>query len=82
MLEIYVYLEGNNPKEVALGRRQAVDLLLAGGFRTTAEERRRISLFMEAGPCDLGSGLTIVGHPSEGVPDRKIVRIIGPGALV
>jgi len=81
MIEVYVYLEGNFPMEVVLGRRAAVDRMLVGDFKTTDTERRRISLFMEAGPCDLGSGLTLVGFPPS-VPDRKIVRVIGPGALV
>lgn len=82
MVEVYVYLEGFEPKEVVLGRRPAVDRLLSGGFKTTQEERKRVSLFMEAGPCDLGKGLLIVGHPSEGIKDRRIVRVVGPGALV
>jgi hypothetical protein len=81
VIEIYVYMEGANPKEVILGRRQAVDRLLEGAFKTNPDERRKISLFMEAGPCDLGSGLHIVGYPPE-TPDRRIIRVVGPGALV
>jgi hypothetical protein len=81
MIEVYVYLEGAHPKEVILGRRHAVDRLLVGGFSTTPAERRRISVFLEGAPCDLGTGLHLVGFPPD-VPDRKIVRVVGPGSLV
>lgn len=81
MIEVYVYMEGANPKAVVLGRRQAVGMLLEGGFKTNPDELRRISLFMEANVCDLGTGLHLVGFPP-GVPDRRIVRVVGPGSLV
>lgn len=85
MIELYVYMEDNKPKEVIIGRRHAVDRLLADGFKTTPAERRSISVFLEAGPCDLGSGLTLVGWRLEGpdrVADRSITRVIGPGSEV
>lgn len=81
MIELYIYLEGNTPKEVILGRRHAVDRLLLNGFKITPAEGRRISSFLEAAPCDLGSGLHVVGFPPS-VPDRRIVRVVGPGASV
>lgn len=81
MIEVYVYLEGLRPVEVVLGRRAAVDRLLAPPFKTTSDERKRISLFLEGPPCDLGTGITVVGFPPD-IPDRRIVRVIGPGAEV
>lgn len=88
MVEVYVYMEGNNPKEVILGRRHAVDRLLWNGFKTTPDERRRISMFLEGAPCDIGAGLSLVGTLDDNKgyntrePDRQIVRVLGPGSTV
>ena len=89
MTEWYVYLEGVRPMEVILGRRAAVNKLF-NNARSTEDERRRASLFLEAPMCDLGSGLRVVGW-FEGVedgegeeyrPDRSIIRVLGPGTEV
>lgn len=88
MVELYVFMEGGRPKEVVMGRRHAVDRLLEGNYTTTPDERKRISLFLETGPCDLGAGIQLVGwildraHYNERQPDREIVRVIGPGSNV
>lgn len=91
MNEWYVFSEGGKPFEVCLGRRQAVDRLLAPDaegrkYQTTPAERRQITLFMEGVVCDLGSGLLLVGlvrdTDHDPVPDRRITRVIGPGATV
>lgn len=88
MVEVYVFMEGNNPKEVVLGRRHAVERLLQGGYKTTPDERRKISAFLECALPDVGDGIHLVGwildkeHYNERQDDRRIVRVIGPGSLV
>lgn len=86
MVELYVYMEGGKPFEVCMGRREAVNRLIADNFPTTPTERKQISAFLESVVCDLGAGLHLVGMVREegkdAVPDRRIVRVIGPGALV
>lgn len=92
MNEWYVFSEGDKPLEVCLGRRVAVDRLLEGDFPVTPSEKKQISLFMEAVVCDLGAGLHLVGTvreygdtelaPAEPRKDRRLTRVVGPGALV
>lgn len=86
MNEWYVYSEAGKPFEVILGRKEAVARLLQGEFKTTPEERKQISRFIEGNVCDLGSGLHLVGLVKNGeqepMPDRRLTRCIGPGALV
>jgi hypothetical protein len=85
MVEVYVFMEGGRPKEVVLGRRHAVDRLLQNSYRTTEGERKAISLFLERAMPDIGEGIRLVGWIldfSEKVPDREIVRVLGPGSLV
>lgn len=88
MNEWYVYTEGGKPFEVVLGRMEAVRRILAPGgtFRTTPEEKKQISRFLEGNVCDLGGGLHLVGivrsEHDEAQPDRKIIRVIGPGTEV
>lgn len=81
MIETYVIMHGNKPVRVIIGRRQAVDALLEGGFKVNPSERRRITLFMEGLVPDAGTGITLVGFPP-GVPDRGAIRVPGPGSEV
>ena len=82
MIEVYVYLEGNRPKEVVVGRRHAIDRLLEGGFKTTPAERSTISRYLELPLPDLGSGVKLVGLVDRQAADREIIRVIGPGSTV
>lgn len=81
MIETYVIMHGNNPVRVVIGRRQAVDALLEGGFKLNPDERRKITLFMEGLVPDAGTGLHLVGFPPE-LPDRRALRVPGPGSEV
>jgi hypothetical protein len=76
MTELYVYSEGNKPKAVVVGRQEAVRLLVAESFPTTAAEKKAINLFLEGNLCELGTGLLLVGYPPE-VPDRRLTRVVG-----
>lgn len=86
MNEWYVYSEGGKPFEVILGRRHAVNRLLAGDFKVTPEEKKQCSRFLEGMVCDLGAGLHLVGlvkkEDQDAAPDRRLTRVIGPGAEV
>ena len=88
MTEWYVISEGFGvtftPKAVVLGRLAALSKL-TDGFRVTKDETKKLGLFMEAGLCDLYTGLHLVGYEdSKGYkhPDRKLVRVVGPGTEV
>jgi hypothetical protein len=76
--EWYVYLEGASPVEVILGRRPALDRL-THNFRITDTERKRLGRLMETMPS-LGEPILLVGY--NGRPDRRIVRVTGPGTEV
>ena len=60
--------------------------LLRDNFKTTDTERKQISRFLEAVVCDLGAGLHLVGLvkdvDQEAQADRRLTRVIGPGAEV
>lgn len=87
MTEWYVYSEGHGgkwtPKEVVLGRAEAVRRLVQN-FKVTPEEKRRIQDFARNGVCDLGAGPFIVGYEDNNkvVEDRRLTRVVGPGTEV
>lgn len=84
MTEWYVLMSGNNPILVVLGRRDAVTEFMRG-FRLTPDEKKRAGRFVEAGLCPIGEGLHAVGYEKENgerVPDRRLVRCVGPGTEV
>ena len=83
MTEWYVYMEGREPKAVILGRFAALDQLTLN-FRLTPAERRKLGFVRESMP-DLGQVIGLVGYDTgldSRMPDRCIVRVIGPGTEV
>lgn len=82
MTEWYVLLIDGRPKEVILGRLDALAKLV-GGYPLTYKERRRLGFLRETMP-DLFDPVTIVGTDDglNRTPDRTIVRVTGPGTEV
>ena len=84
MNEWYVYLEGGQPKQILLGRRQALDRLTKDA-KITRDEQKRLQRFMDMPSPELGRPIKIVGWGLDGndpEPDRSIVRVLGPGSEV
>lgn len=84
MTEWYVYCENDVPRHIIMGRREAIKHL-TDNFRLTYDEGKRIRGFLEGGPPDLSAPFRIVGYErdnGEWLPDRTIIRVTGPGALV
>ncbi len=83
MTEWYVYLENGKPREVILGRAAALSKLIHN-FKLTPAERRKLGFVREAMP-DLYAPIHLVGYDvglESRMPDRTIVRVIGPGTEV
>jgi hypothetical protein len=81
--EWYVYMENGQPKMVILGRAHALTHLTTN-FRLTPAEKRRLGFVRESMP-DLGQVIQLVGYEvglDNRVPDRAIVRVVGPGTEV
>lgn len=83
MTEWYVYMENGVPTAVILGRRDALDRL-TNSFRLTPSEKRRLGFVRECMP-DLGQEIRLVGYETgvdSRMPDRSIMRVVGPGTEV
>jgi hypothetical protein len=83
MNEWYVYLEAGVPKEIILGRRQALERLIKDA-RVTRDEYQRWQKQLTLTP-ELGRPIRIVGwglDEEDPEPDRWIVRVLGPGSEV
>lgn len=89
MVEWYVISEGYGtgwtPRQIVMGRRDAVNAFIEGQ-RLTLDEKKRVQLFLETPVCGLGDGLYIVrtigDYGKEETYDRKLTRVTGPGTEV
>ena len=73
MTEWYIYYEQDQPREVLLGRRHALNRLLQG-ISLDGPTHRKFQLLLEAGAPSLGEPIRF--------RDRHILRVIGPGTEV
>ena len=82
MTEWYVLLLDGRPREVVLGRLDALGKLVSD-YPLTYKERRGLGLLRETMP-DLYTPVTIVGTDDgfHKKPDRTIIRVTGPGTEV
>lgn len=80
MTEWYVYCELGLPREVILGRRDAIERLTMG-LTLQSHEKRRLG-FLKGGTPNLYEAYEVGRKRWDGIPERSICRVIGPGTEV
>ena len=84
MTEWYVLIQGKI-KQVILGRHEAVREAVKLGH-PTRDECTKVRRFLEAGVCDVGTGLRFAGRIDKDTgrlePDTELIRALGPGSEV
>lgn len=78
--EWYLYIENTKPLQVFGGpgsREAAVSRLVQGSVLTNFEQNK-IKCFLQEDTIKLGEPLLVVGHLSKKIPDKMVMRILGP----